>query len=204
MERSWGHSPCFDLDWGLRENAYMTAKAYHILQKTENAKHIFTHVLHIFTHFYTCVSGFFWGLHMCKWIFLVYTCVSGFFLTYTFLHILTHPYTFRYIVVFLVHAFVQWHHMIWNQTELEWHVARLWSSVDVPSLGSNSLILFFSKLRLSNPKFRNITKFSSAAKNSKKTYETKVSSTQKIKMQNAMMKKKLLKYLSFHVQNNLK
>ena len=42
------------------------------------------------------------GLHMCKWIFL----------TYTFLHILTHPYTSRYIVVFLVHAFVQWHHII--------------------------------------------------------------------------------------------
>ena len=78
--------------------------------------------LHIFKHFYTCVSDFFWvytcvsgffiGLHMCKWIFLVYTCVSGFFLTYTFLHILTHPYAFRYIVVFLVHAFLQWHHMI--------------------------------------------------------------------------------------------
>ena len=68
----------------------MTAKAYHILQKTENAKHIFTHFLHIFTHFYTCVSGFFW----------VYTCVSGFFLTYTFLHILTHPYTSIHIQVY--------------------------------------------------------------------------------------------------------
>ena len=33
-------------------------------------------------------------------------------MTYTFLHIHTHPYAFRYIVVFLVHAFVQWHHMI--------------------------------------------------------------------------------------------
>ena len=50
---------------------------------------------------YTCVSGFL-GLHMCKWIFL----------TYTFLHIPTHPYAFRYIVVFLVHVFVQWHHLI--------------------------------------------------------------------------------------------
>ena len=116
-----------------------------------------THFYTFFTHFYTCVSGFFLGLHMCKWIFF----------TYSFLHILTHPYTFRYIVVFLVHAFVQWHHMIWNQTELEWHVARLWSSVDVLScgpLGSNSLIFIFSKLRLSNPKFKNIIKFSSAAK----------------------------------------
>ena len=31
---------------------------------------------------------------------------------YTSIHIHTHPYAFRYIVVFLVHAFVQWHHMI--------------------------------------------------------------------------------------------
>ena len=46
--------------------------------------------------------------------------------------------------------------------------------------------LFFSKLKLSNPKFKNI-------KNSKKTYETNVSSTQKINMQNAMMKKKTAK-----------
>ena len=70
---------------------------------------------------YTCVSGFF-GLHMCKWIFWVYTCVSGFvfdlhILThpYTSLHILTHPYASIRIQVYcslLVHAFVQWHHMI--------------------------------------------------------------------------------------------
>ena len=57
---------------------------------------------------YTCVSGFF-GLHMCKWI-----C---FWLThsYTSLHILTHPYASIRIQVYcslLVHAFVQWHHMI--------------------------------------------------------------------------------------------
>ena len=98
-------------------------------------------------------------------------------------------------------------HEPWNQTELECHVARLGSSVDVLScgpLGSNSLILFFSKLRLSNPKFKNIIKFSSAAKKFEENLRKKGSSTQKIKMQNAMMKKKLLKYLSFHVQNNLK
>ena len=137
--------------------------------------------LHMFTHFYTCVSGFFLGLHMCKWIFFglhmckwiffgLHMCKWIFFWlthSYTSLHIHTHPYTFRYIVVFLVHAFVQWHHMIWNQTELECNVARLWSSVDVlccGPLGSNSLILFFSKLRLSNTKFKNMIKFSSAAK----------------------------------------
>ena len=81
----------------------MTAKAYHILQKTENAKHIFTHFYTCVSGFfwvYTCVSGFFLGLHMCKWIFLVYTCVSGFCLTYTFLHILTHPYTSIHIQVY--------------------------------------------------------------------------------------------------------
>ena len=48
----------------------------------------------------------FLGLHMCKWIFFWLTH------SYTSLHIHTHPYAFRYIVVFLVHAFVQWHHMI--------------------------------------------------------------------------------------------
>ena len=97
LERSWGHSPCFDLDWGLRENAYMTAKAYHILRKTENAKHIFTH---FFTHVYTCVSGFFLGLHMCKWIlFGLHMCKWFFFglhmckWIFFDLHILTHPYT---------------------------------------------------------------------------------------------------------------
>ena len=43
-------------------------------QKMQNTfLHMFYSFLHIFTHFYTCVSGFF--------------------LTYTFLHILTHPYT---------------------------------------------------------------------------------------------------------------
>ena len=31
---------------------------------------------------------------------------------YTSIHIHTHPYAFRYILVFVVHAFVQWHHMI--------------------------------------------------------------------------------------------
>ena len=117
-------------------------------KQTQNTKHIFT-------HFYTCVSGFFLGLHMCKWIFFgLHMCKWIFFLTYTFLHILTHPYTFRYIVVFLVHAFVQWHHMIWNQTELEWHVARLWSSVDVLScgpLGSNSLIFIFFQIKIVQP-----------------------------------------------------
>ena len=35
----------------------------------------------IFTHFYTCVSGFVLGLHMCQLIFLVYTCVNDFFLS---------------------------------------------------------------------------------------------------------------------------
>ena len=43
---------------------------------------------------------------MCKWIFFWLTH------SYTSLHIHTHPYAFGYIVVFLVHAFVQWHHMI--------------------------------------------------------------------------------------------
>ena len=114
--------------------------------------------LHIFTHVYTCVSGFFLGLHMCKWIFFgLHMCKWIFFWlthSYTSLHIHTHPYTFRYIVVFLVHAFVQWHHMIWNQTELEWHVARLWSSVDVLScgpLGSNSLIFIFFQIKIVQP-----------------------------------------------------
>ena len=76
-------------------------------KKTQNTKHMFTHFYNFFTHFYTFLHMCKWiflglhmckwifvGLHMCKWIFLVYTCVSGFlFLTYTFLHILTHPYT---------------------------------------------------------------------------------------------------------------
>ena len=85
----------------------MTAKAYHILQKTENAKHIFTHVLHIFTHFYTCVSGFFLGLHMCKWIFFgLHMCKWIFFglhmckWIFFDLHILTHSYTSIHIQVY--------------------------------------------------------------------------------------------------------
>ena len=72
------------------------------------------------------------------------------------------------------------------------------------ALWAATLSFYFFQIKLSNPKFKNIIKFSSAAKKFEETYETKVSSTQKIKMQNAMMKKKLLKYLSFHVQNNLK
>ena len=64
------------------------------------------------------------------------------FFVYTFLHILTHPYT-----SILTQA--------WNQTELECHVARLWSSVDVLScgpLGSNSLILYFFQIKIVQPK----------------------------------------------------
>ena len=64
-------------------------------QKMQNTfLHIFTHFLHIFTHFYTCVSGFFLGLHMCKWIFLgLHMCKWIFFWlthSYTSLHIHTH------------------------------------------------------------------------------------------------------------------
>ena len=46
-------------------------------------------------------------------------------------------------------------HEPWNQTELECHVARLGSSVDVLScgpLGSNSLILFFFQIKIVQPK----------------------------------------------------
>ena len=70
----------------MRETAYMTAKEYHII-KNKRHVYIFLHILThsdtfllIFTHFYTCVSGFVLGLHMCQLIFVVYTCVSGFFL----------------------------------------------------------------------------------------------------------------------------
>ena len=89
--------------WGYKiQNTFLhifTAKAYHMLQKNRKYKTHCCTFLHIFTHFYTCVSGFlvytcvsgFFGLHMCKWIFL---------LTYTFLHILTHPYTFIHIQVY--------------------------------------------------------------------------------------------------------
>ena len=76
MERSWGHS--------LRENAYMTAKAYHFFLMQHTFLRILTHFdsfLLIFTHFYTCVSGFVLGFHMCQLIFLVYTCVNDFFLS---------------------------------------------------------------------------------------------------------------------------
>ena len=81
----------------------------------------------MFTHFYTFLHMCKWiflglhmckwnfvGLHMCKWIFFgLHMCKWIFvFDSYTSLHIHTHPYAFRYIVVFLVHAFVQWHHMI--------------------------------------------------------------------------------------------
>ena len=45
------------------------SKGISYFAKNRKCKHIFTHFLHMFTHFYTCVSGFFW----------VYTCVSGFF-----------------------------------------------------------------------------------------------------------------------------
>ena len=62
----------------------------------------------------------------------------------------------------------------------------------------------FSKLKLSNPKFKNIIKFSSAAKKFEETYETKVSSTQKIKMQNAMMTKKSAKIPFFSFSKKLK
>ena len=71
-----------------------------ILHMLTHFLHMFTHFYTCFTHFYTCVSGFFLvytcvsgfvGLHMCKWIF---------FLTYTFLHILTHPYTSIHIQVY--------------------------------------------------------------------------------------------------------
>ena len=93
--------------WGYKiQNTFLhifTAKAYHMLQKNQKIQNT---LLHIFTHFYTCVSGFFLGLHMCKWIFFgLHMCKWIFLLTYTFLHIHTHPYTFRYIVVFLVHSF---------------------------------------------------------------------------------------------------
>ena len=80
---------------GLQNTKHIfTAKAYHMLQKKTEIQNT---LLHSFTHFYTCVSGFFLGLHMCKWIFLVYTCVSGFFVD---LHILTHPYTSIHIQVY--------------------------------------------------------------------------------------------------------
>ena len=74
--------------------------AYHIFQKNTKYK------TNVYTFLHICVSGFF-GLHMCKWFFDLHILTHP----YTSIHI--HPYAFRYnIVVFLVHAFVQWHHMI--------------------------------------------------------------------------------------------
>ena len=176
--------------------------------------------LHMFTHFYTCVSGFFlglhmckWiflGLHMCKWIFLVYTCVSGFFLTYTFLHILTHPYTSIHIQVYcgLFGSCFR------TMTSYDMKPNRIRMTRRTPLVVRGCSILrpfgqqlshfYFFQIKIVQPSLKTSSNFQVQQRNSKKTYETKVSTTQKIKMQNAMMKKKLLKYLSFHVQNNLK
>jgi hypothetical protein len=84
------HYICFMFSFG---------SAYHIFQKNTKYKTHFYTCVHFFKHFYTFLHmckhmcKWFFGLHMCKWIFWVYTCVIWFFLTYTFLHILTHPYT---------------------------------------------------------------------------------------------------------------
>ena len=70
----------------------MTAKTYHILKK-HKIQNTFLHI------FYTCVSGFFLGLHMCKLIFLgLHMCMWIFWFTHMCkwiffgLHILTHPF----------------------------------------------------------------------------------------------------------------
>ena len=48
--------------------------AYHIFQKTQNTKHMFTHV-----YTFSRVSDFFWVYTCVSGFFGVYTCVSGFF-----------------------------------------------------------------------------------------------------------------------------
>ena len=85
--------------------------------------------LHMFTHFYTCVSGFFWvytcvsgfflGLHMCKWIlFGLHMCKWIFF----DLHILTHPYTSIHIhthsgILWSFWFMLSYNDIIWYETK---------------------------------------------------------------------------------------
>ena len=101
---------------------------------------------------------------------MVYTCVSGFFLTYTFLHILTHPYTSIHIQVYcgLFGSCFR------TMTSYDMKPNRIRMTRRTPLVIRGCSILrpfgqqlshfIFSKLRLSNPNLKNIIKFSSAAK----------------------------------------
>ena len=102
-----------------------------IFCKKQKMQNTFLHsfcIFTFFTHFYTCVSGFFLGLHMCKWIFLVYTCVSGFFglhmckWIFFDLHILTHPYTSMHIhthsgILWSFWFMLSYNDIIWYETK---------------------------------------------------------------------------------------
>ena len=87
-----------------------------IFCKKQKMQNTFLHIFYTFLHM---CKWIFLGLHMCKWIFLVYTCVSGFFFD---LHILTHPYTSIHIhthsgILWSFWFMLSYNDIIWYETK---------------------------------------------------------------------------------------